>query len=63
MTIKDLRKMFWTTIATNEMKKEFRVRKTQNDYSCDIRCMWVDFVDSAMKNGWITEKQASRAIL
>lgn len=57
MTIKELRKMFWAEVATNEMRKEYRSRKTQNDYSTDVRCAWVDFAYSAYQNGWITKKQ------
>ena len=63
MTLKELRKMFWHEVATPEMHTEYRTRKTQNDYSTDVRCAWVDFVDSAQKNGIITEKQASNATL
>lgn len=57
MTIKELRKMFWAEVATDEMRKEYRSRKTQNDYSTDVRCAWVDFAYSAYLNGWITKKQ------
>ena len=63
MTLKELRKMFWREVATPEMRAEYRTRKTQNDYSTDVRCAWVDFVDSAQKNGIITEKQADNATL
>ena len=59
MTIKELRKMFWAEVATDEMRKEYRSRKTQNDYSTDVRCAWVDFTDHAVKSGWITQKQCS----
>lgn len=63
MTLKELRKMFWSEVATPEMKSEYRVRKTQNDYSTYIRCAWVDFTDYACKSGMITEKQYNRATL
>lgn len=59
MTIKELRKMFWAEVATEEMRKEYRSRKTQNDYSTDVRCAWVDFTDLAVKSGWITQKQCN----
>ena len=55
--------MFWDEIATDEMRKEYRTRKTQNDYSCDIRCAFVDFVDSLAKDGQITWKQADNLTL
>ena len=63
MTQKELREIFWSEIATPEMRAEYRTRKTQNDYSTDIRCAWVDFVDYAYECGMITEKQASKATL
>ena len=63
MTLKELRKMFWREVATPEMLSEYRVRKTQNDYSTDIRCAWVDFTDYAYKSGMITERQYNRATL
>lgn len=63
MTLRELRKMFWSEVATPEMKSEYRVRKTQNDYSTQVRCAWVDFTDYACKSGMITEKQYNRATL
>ena len=63
MTLKELRKMFWREVATPEMLAEYRTSKTQNDYSTDVRCAWVDFVDYAQGSGIITEKQASNATL
>ena len=63
MTLKELRKMFWSEVATPEMLSEYRVRKTQNDYSTDIRCAWVDFTDFARKSGMITEKQCNNVTL
>ena len=63
MTLKELRKMFWSEIASPEMRAEYRIRKTQNDYSTDIRCAWVDFIDWACKSGIITEKQSNSATL
>ena len=63
MTLKELREMFWSEIATPEMRAEYRIRKTQNDYSTDIRCAWVDFIDWACKSGIITEKQSNNATL
>lgn len=63
MTLKELRKMFWSEVATPEMLSEYRVRKTQNDYSTDIRCACVDFTDYACKYGMITQKQRDNATL
>ena len=39
MTLKELRKMLWSEIATPEMRAEYRTRKTQNDYSTDIHAL------------------------
>lgn len=63
MTLKELRKMFWSEVATPEMLTEYRVRKTQNDYSTDTRCAWTDFTDWACKSGMITQKQCDNAVL
>ena len=63
MTLEELREMFWSEIAAPEMRAEYRAYKTQNDYSTDIRCAWVDFTDWACKSGMITEKQCNNAIL
>ena len=63
MTLKELRKIFWREVATPEMRSEYRTRKTQNDYSPDVRCAWVDFTDYMYKSGTITEKQYNKATL
>ena len=63
MTQKELRKIFWREVATPEMRSEYRTRKTQNDYSTDVRCAWVDFTDYMYKSGTITEKQYNKATL
>ena len=63
MTLKELREMFWSEIASPEMRAEYRTRKTQNDYSTDVRCAWVDFTDYMYKSGTITEKQYNKATL
>lgn len=63
LTLKEAKVMFWSDFATEEEKKEYRTRKKQNDYSCDIRCKWVDFVDYLLKDGLISEKQADNFTL
>ena len=63
MTLKELRKMFWSEVATPERRGEYSVRKAQNDYSTDIRGAWVDFTDWACKSGMITQKQCDNATL
>ena len=53
--------MFWESFP--EFKKEYRSGKTQNDYSCDVRCTFVDFIESLRRSGYITEKQANNITL
>ena len=60
-TQKQIREMFWD--AFPEFAVERRSRKKQNDYHCDIRCAFVDYVDMLCKNGVISAKLAWRATL
>lgn len=60
-TLSDLRACFWETHP--EYASYFRTKKRQNDYSTDIRCAWVYFVDSLSKRNTISEKLANRATL
>ena len=60
-TLSELRKCFWDTFP--EYKKEYRKGKKQNQYKCDIRMAWVDFVDHMAESGEITRKLAGRATL
>ena len=54
-----LRAEFW------RMYSEFKERKgaRQNDYSSDVRQAWVDFVDTAAREGDISDALAARATL
>ena len=61
MTITELRKSFWDN--NPQFKSQYRKTYRQNQYCCDIRCSWVDFLDHMLKSGEITEKQAFKAIL
>jgi hypothetical protein len=60
-TLSALRSCFWESHP--EFAHHFRTKKRQNQYVCDVRCAWVDFVDSMQKSGEISEKLANRAIL
>lgn len=60
-TVKQIRASFWESFP--EFKNDFRVKKRQNDYKTDIRCAFVDFVDSLSRNGEITEQLRNRATL
>ena len=60
-TLSELRRCFWDSFP--EYKKEYHKGKRQNQYKCDIRMAWVDFVDQMEKSGEITRKLAERATL
>ena len=60
-TLSELRRCFWYSFP--EYQKEFRKGKKQNQYKCDIRMAWVDFVDHMGESGEITRKLAERATL
>ena len=61
MNYKEIRSSFWNNHP--EFKNEFRTRKKQNDYRCDIRAAFVDYVDFLHKSGQITENQAKNITL
>ena len=61
MTFKQVRDLFFENFP--EFQSERRVRKHQNEYSCDCRCAFCDFVDSLHKDGQITDKQADKITL
>ena len=60
-TISEVRKAFWFDFP--QYKCFYRVKKRQNDYNCDIRCEFVDYVDFLLKDGQISEKLANRVTL
>ena len=60
-TITEIRNAFWD--INPEFQPERRSRKRQNDYRTDIRCSFVDFVDSLQRDGQISEKLAYRVTL
>ena len=64
-TQKEVRNAFWQYAAefAPEFLQEYKKTKRQNQYSTDIRCAFVDFVDVLMKDGEITEKLANNVTL
>jgi len=60
-TQKQVRESFWN--AHPQFKSEYRSRTRQNDYKCDIRCSFVDYVDRLERDGQISEKLANRVTL
>jgi len=55
-TQKQVRAAFWESYP--QFKSEYRANKRQNDYSCDIRVTFVDFVENLRRDGLISEKLA-----
>ena len=53
-TKKEVRQLFWDSFP--QFKSEYRTRKKQNDYSTDCRCSFVEFTDSLVKSGQISQK-------
>lgn len=60
-TKKQVRDMFWETYP--EFANEFKKGKRQNQYTTDIRCCFVDFVDSIRRDNVISEKLANNVTL
>ena len=56
-----VRDSFWEHYA--HFANERRSRKRQNDYRCDIRVSFVDFVDWLNKEGYISDSLANRVTL
>ena len=61
LTFTAVRNLFFETYP--QFQPERRTRNSQNDYSCDCRCCFVDFVDFLMKSGKISEKTADNITL
>jgi len=60
-TITEVRSSFWANHP--EFKSEFRKKLRQNDYSTDIRCAFVDYVDFLHRDGVICDKLAYKVTL
>ena len=60
-TITEVRNAFFS--FHTEFKSNFRKTYRQDQYKTDIRCAFVDYVDSLQKNGDISEKLARRVTL
>lgn len=60
-TQKQIRLIFWETFP--QFKNEYRARKTQNEYSTDVRCSFCDFTDFLHKSEYISEALYNRATL
>lgn len=60
-TVSQVRTAFWE--AHPQFKNDYRKTFRQNQYHCDIRCAFVDYVDYLLKDGQISEKLANRVTL
>jgi hypothetical protein len=54
-----IRQSFWE--ANPQFKRQGR--KTQNQYPCDVRVTFVDYVENLKRNNQISEKLGQRATL
>ena len=61
LTFSEVRNLFFEEFP--QYKSERRTRKSQNEYSCDCRCAFVDFVDFWRKDGKISERAADNITL
>jgi hypothetical protein len=57
-TFKQIRANFWAMLQNTapELAKLKRTRKTQNDYPTDIRCAFVEYIETLYRSKEITEK-------
>ena len=60
-TISEVRAAFWA--ENPQFKGEYRKTYRQNDYHCDIRCAFVEWLDQAHRAGSITDKMADKVTL
>jgi hypothetical protein len=58
----DVRNAFWLTFFVEGKPAKYR-GKHQNDLPTDIRCAFVDFVDSLQRDGTIDDELAQRVTL
>lgn len=57
----EIREMFWECYP--EFNEHYKRSKKQNDYNCEIRTAFCDYVDILRRDEIISEKLANRAIL
>jgi hypothetical protein len=64
-TFKQIRVNFWEMLKefNPELYKQGKRSKPQNEQITDIRCSFVDYIDSLHRNGEITDKQANSVTL
>jgi hypothetical protein len=58
----DVRDAFWLTFFVDGKPAEY-YGLSQNDLPCDVRCGFVEFVDSLARDGSISQALAQRVTL
>lgn len=58
-----VRSTFWETSGFERVRTPRGRWLTQNEYSADVRCAFVDFVDHLAREGTISEALAQRVTL
>lgn len=61
MTFKQIRNLFFSEYP--QFKNERKRGKNQNQFSCDCRCYFIDFIEHLRRDGTITQSQADRITL
>ena len=61
-TQQQIRDAFWQTFFVNGKPREYR-GKSQNQLPIDVRCAFVDFIDSLARDGTISQALAARVTL
>ena len=61
LNFKQVRDLFFEEFP--EYRSERRARKSQNDYYCDCRCAFVDFVDYLRESGEISDNTTENITL
>lgn len=59
----EIRESFWEFLPGTYSHTQNGKRKTQNDYPCEVRSAFVDYVDMLARSGEISESLASRVTL
>jgi hypothetical protein len=64
-TQKEVRSNFWGYIkeVAPQHLKEYRASKRQNQYTADVRTLFVDYVDNLQKSGTIKQNLAYKVTL
>jgi hypothetical protein len=64
-TQKQVRANFWAYIKeiAPQYLKEYKTSKRQNQYTADVRILFVDYVDNLQKSGEITQNLAYKVTL